>query len=150
MAWASILNLQRMGLSRGRENVVYWCIPLFLLFTFSLVSFLIFLSFLLFFPCIPLFSILSCLPLASSFTIHGCPLYIVCHCGIYPFCPSTVFGSLWPSLQDYLPTCRLSNHYLCLECVGCTTLHFQTKLLVLFLTPLCSCFTHMDKNKAIS
>ena len=92
MAWASILNLQRMGLSRGRENVVYWCIPLFLLFTFSLVSFLIFLSFLLFFPCIPLFSILSCLPLASSFTIHGCPLYIVCHCGIYPFCPLTVLA----------------------------------------------------------
>ena len=40
MAWVSILNLLRVGLSRGRERVVYWCTPLFLPFTFSLFGFL--------------------------------------------------------------------------------------------------------------
>ena len=74
------------------------------------------------------------------------PFYTIFHYRIYPFCPSTVFGFLSASLQNYPLPCRLPSHYLYPECVGCTTLHFQTKLLVLFLTSLCFCFTPMDKD----
>ena len=102
-------------------------------FLFCFLSNLSFFSFIS--PYILFSSILTFLPLASL--LPSCSwllLYIVYHCGIYPFCPSTVFGSLWASFQDYLLACRLSSHHLYLECVGCTTLHFQTKLLVCFLS----------------
>ena len=71
--------------------MVYRCIPLFLLFTFSPVSFLIFLSFLFFFPCIPLFSFLiffylsppplycSWLPLIYHFPLWDLPLSSLNH-----------------------------------------------------------------------
>ena len=92
----------------------------------------------------PFFSFyLSSVP---PFTVYDYPFYTLCHCGIYPFCPLTVFGSLWVSFQDCLLACWLPSHYLCLECAGCTTLHSQTKLLVLFLTSLYFCFTHLDKD----
>ena len=104
------------------------------LFTFSF-SLHVFSS--LFFPT-------SCL--LPLFYYLWLPFYIVCHYRIYNFCPSIVFGFLWATLQDCPLTCRLSRHYLYAKCVGCTTLHFQTKLLVLFLTSLYFCFTSMDKN----
>ena len=56
--------------------------------------------------------------------------------GFLPFIPKaspTIFGFLWTSLQDYLLTRWLPNHYLYLECACCTTPHSKTKLLVLFL-----------------
>ena len=96
-----------MGLSRGRENVVYWGMPLSLLFTFSLVSFIIFPSFLLFFPCIPLFSILSFLPLASSFTIHDHPYISFAIVGFTPFVPQ-------PFLAPYGHPSRTTH-----QLVGC-------------------------------
>ena len=109
--------------------------------TFSLVFFLLNISI---FLCLSMFSFLSstfCF-LASPFTIHGYPLLYYLSLWNLP----TVFGFLWASLQDYPLTCRLSSHYFCPECVGCTTPHFQTKLLVLFLTFLCFCFTSIDKD----
>ena len=129
-----------------RERKCDLCMPLFLMFTFSLVFFLIFLLLFSFvFSCIPLsFFSTSCIPPPLLFM--AIPFYTICHCGIYPFCPLTVFVSLWASLQDCPLACQLSSHYLYPECAGCTTLHFQTKLLVLFLISLCSCFTHMDKD----
>ena len=122
-------------MSKGRENVVYGCIPLFNCLTFSLAFFyLVFLPF----PFLSMFSLFySVLPLAffptTPPTVYGYPFYTVCHYRIYNFCPSTIFGFLWASLQDCPLACRLSSHYLCTKCVDCTTLHFQTKLLVLFL-----------------
>ena len=96
-------------------------------------------------PC-SLFSLLPFAFLPPPLLFMATPFYTICHFGIYPFCPSTVFGFLWASLQDYPLTYQLSNHYLCLECVGCITPHFQTKLLALFLTSLCFCFTSIDKD----
>ena len=118
----------------------------------SLVFFPIFLSFLsVFFSCILLFflfPILSFLP--PSFVpfslFMATPFYTIYHCGIYHFYSLTAFGSLWVSLQDYPLACRLPSHYLYSECVGCTTLHSQAKLLVMFLTPPCFCFTYLDKD----
>ena len=109
----------------------------------SLVFFSIFLSFLSkFFVYAFVFYFLfsfylpSVLFFASSLTVHG-----------YPFIYRLLLYDLpLLSLQDCPPACQLSNHYLCSGCVSCTTLHFQTKLLVLFLTSLCSYFTHMDKD----
>ena len=57
-------------------------------FFFFLVFFLVFLCFLL----------LVFFPSFFFIIVHGYPLYTVCHCGIYPFCTSIVFGSLWASL----------------------------------------------------
>ena len=120
----------------------------------SLVFFLVFLSFLsnvfVYAFVFYFFSFLSISPLFSFLPpfllFMATSLYTICHCVIYPFCPLTIFGSLWASLQDCPPAYWLSSHYLCSECLVCTTLHFQTKLLVLFLTSLRSYFTHMDKD----
>ena len=101
------------------------------------------------FLCVPfIFSILSTYySFLSPFLLFTTiPFYTICHCEIYHFYPLTTFGSLWPSFQDYPLACRPPSHYLCSECVGCTTLHSQTKLLVLFLTSLRFHFTHSDKD----
>lgn len=135
-------------MSRGRENVVYRCMPLFLPYYFF-SSFLL-LSLFIFSFSLSVFSPpYSFLPLASCLSLllfMATPFYIVCYYRIYPFFPLTVFGFLQASLQDHPLTYWLSSHYLCLECVGCSTLHFEKKLLVLFLTALCFCFTSMDKD----
>ena len=133
-------------MSKGRENVVYWCMSLFLLFTFSLPGFLSNISFFsLIFLCIPLFSILSFLPLPSFLYCSWLPLFIPSIIvGFTPFFPLTVFGSLWVPLKDYPLACRLLSHYLCSKYVGYTTPHSQIKLLVMFLTFLYSFFTHME------
>ena len=147
-------SLQRKGLSglsfdlqssesgyvkRERKGglVMHASIPIALFSFFHLVSFIFFFS-----QCF-LFSILSslllsCLP-PLLFMVTN--FYTVCHYRIYPFYPSTVFCFLWASLQDCPLTYQLSNHYICLKCVGCTTLHFQKKLFVLFLTSHSFCFT---------
>ena len=46
------------------------------------------------------------------------------------------FWPLWVSFRDCPLTFRLLSHYHNYECVGCTTPHSQTKLLVLFFTSL--------------
>ena len=143
IVWALILNPRRVGLSRGREKVAYWYMPLFLPFIFPLVFFSIFLSFpskffvyAFVFYFLFSFYLPSVLFFASSLTVHG-----------YPFIYRLLLYDLpLLSLQDCPPACQLSNHYLYSRCVSCTTLHFRTKLLVLFLTSLCSYFTHMDKD----
>ena len=114
--------------------------PLWFSFNLSFLSFvsLCFLSLYSFFST-------SCV-LPSPLLFMATPFNTICHHGIYLFCPSTVFSFLWVSLYDCLLICRLSSHYLCLECVGRTTSRFQIKLFVLFLTFLCSCFTLMDKD----
>ena len=48
-----------------------------------------------------------------------------------PFVPKalpTVFGFLWPSLQDHPLTRWLLGYYLCPKCACCTTLRSRTKL----------------------
>ena len=125
--------------------------PLFLPFIFPLwFSFQSLFLFSLVFLCILLFSILSCLsishlsvPLSLFITT---PFYTICNCRIHHFFPSTAFASLWVSLQDCPLAYWLPNHYLCSKCVGCTTFHSQTKLLVLFLTSLYFFFTHLNKD----
>ena len=92
--------------------------PLFLLFVFSL-----------FFLLLPLPS--------SALLFIATPFYTIYHGEIYHFYPSTAFGSLWVSFQDYPLASWLLSQYHCSECVYCTTLHSQTKLLVLFFTSLC-------------
>ena len=87
----------------------------FSVYSFSLF-FLFFLPFLLF---------------PSLFTLP--PFYTICHYGIYPFYPSTIFGSLWVFYQDCPLACQLPSHYLWSKWVGCATLHSQTKLLACFL-----------------
>ena len=119
-----------------------YCITFLLVFFLtSNLSFLSFVS-----PCFlfPLFFFSTSYP-SPILLFMATPFYIIYYCKIYPFCPSTTFGSLWASLQDYPLACRVSSHYLCPECVGCTTFYLQTKLFVLFLTSPCSCFTLIDK-----
>ena len=95
--------------------------------TFSLVFFfyhLVFLSFL--FPLRVFFSLFfSTSPPCFAFFLPpllllfiAIPFYTVCHYGIHPFCPSTVFGFLWASLQDcHYPT-------------SCSTITFVQSVLV--------------------
>ena len=90
--------------------------------------------YILFFLFLPLFPSVPCSPFLL-FT--ATPFYTICHGGIYHFYLSIDFGSLWVSFQDCPLACRLLSHYHYSECVGCTTLHSQTKLLVLFLTSFC-------------
>ena len=105
------------------------CIPL--VFLCVLFFFFLFSLFFLFF-----------LSTSLSFRSSSLSLFIDTHFLDYlpwwdlPFLPINCFGSLWVSFQDYPLTCRLLSHYHCSKCVGCTTLHSQTKLLVLFLTSL--------------
>ena len=100
--------------------------PLFLFIFFSPSGFSVCSFFSFFLPLLPSFLLFT----ATYF-------YITYYCGIYHFCPSTAFGSLWVSFQDCPLACQLPSQYHCSECVGCTTLHSQTKLLVLFPTSLC-------------
>ena len=96
------LQLSESGnVERERKR---WSIDACLYFyhiTFSLVFFfyhLVFLSFLfplhvfssLFFP--------TSYFLSSLLLFMVTPFYTVCHCGIYPFCLSTIFGFSWASL----------------------------------------------------
>jgi len=133
-----------------REGKKRWFIGACLYFyhiTFSLVFFLPLSLFYLFFslPCflLPILFYLSFI-FPPLLLFMATPFYTICHYEIYPFCPSTVFGFLWASLQECPLICWLSSHYFCPECAGCTALHFQTKLLVLFLTFLRFCFTSVD------
>ena len=116
----------------------------------SLVFFPIFISFLssFFVYSFVFYSLLSFYfsSVCPPFIVHNYPFYTICNCRIHHFFPSTAFASLWVSLQDCPLAYWLPNHYLCSKCVGCTTLHSQTKLLVLFLTSLCFCFTHLNKD----
>ena len=97
----------------------------------SLIFCMFFFFFFFFLFLLPLLPSVSCSSSPSLFIVT--PLYIICRAGIFYFYPFTTFGSLWVSFQDCPLACRLPSHYLYSECVGCTTLHFQTKLLVLFL-----------------
>ena len=58
--------------------------------------------------------------------------YTIYHDKIYHFYPSTAFGSLWVSFQDYPLACRLPNHYHCTVLVAPRLIPRQ-KRLVLFL-----------------
>ena len=111
-------------------------------FFFLCVFFLFLYSFFHFFlPLLP--SLCSLIPLSL---LIATLFYTIWHCEIYHFYPSIAFGSLQMSFQDCPLACRLPSHYLFSKCVGCTTFHFQTILLVLFLTSLRFHFTHPDKD----
>ena len=98
----------------------------------SLIFFILFFSlfFLLVLPPLLLFPSPHLLFTATTF-------YTICHGGICYFYPLTTFGFLWVSFQDYSLAYRLLSHYHRSECVGYTTSHSQTKLLILFLISLC-------------
>ena len=73
--------------------LMYASIPtvFFLSLWLSFQSFFLFSGYsMYFFVYYSLFSTTSVAPLLFMTT----PFYTICHCGIYPFCPSTVFGSL--------------------------------------------------------
>ena len=78
-------------------------------------------------------------------TVHSYPFLYHLLLWDLPFLPLNCFWLLMGILPR-LPTSLLAAQYHCSECVGCTTLHSQTKLLVLFLTSLYFCFTHLDKD----
>ena len=99
-----------------------------------LFDFCIFFSFLSFLSCSTSSSFIHFIPfLLFTTTVF----YTICHDRIYHFYPSTSFGSFLVSFRDCPLACQLFSHYHCSKCVGYTTLHSQTKLLVLFLIPLC-------------
>ena len=124
--------------------------PLFLsLMLFS--NFHVFLFFsLIFLPCSTFISFrgddTSFLDAPLLFTTTT--FYIVYNDEIFHFYPSTTFGSLWVFFQDYPLAYWLPSYYHYTECVGCTTPYSQTKWLVLFLTFLCSYYSHLDKDWA--
>ena len=112
-----------MGLLRGREIsslLMHVSIPgtlfslgfLYFSFSFLLLYFLCFLIFLsisfFFFFVYRCSSFFLCPPFSLFMTMA---FYTACHDRIYHFYPSTAFGSLWASFQDYLLTCRLPSHY---------------------------------------
>ena len=73
------------------------------------------------------------------------PFILLDSMGFLPFVPKaqpTVFGFLWASLQDYPLTLWLPDHYFCLECACCNTLHSRTKFFVLSLPLPLSSFMH--------
>ena len=94
-----------------------------------------FLSFLFFYS---LFFFLSS-PLGSSFSLIQATslLFILLNCmGFLHFVPKAspiVFVFLWTSLQDYPLNHQLPDHYLYPKHACCTTPHFMTKFLILFL-----------------
>ena len=175
MVWVLILNLQKVGLLRGREEVVYWCTPIFLLFTFSLVFLLIFLPFLLFLFLFLFLFFVFCFFLFFFwffffFFWYSFIFYFLCFSLLFFLLFIFFYYCSWLSLIYRLPLWDLPLLHLnrfwfltgiplglptnllavqplpLLKVCFFTTLHFQTKLLVLFLTSLCSCFTHVDKD----
>ena len=137
-----ILNFQRVGLLRGRKNVVYWCLPLFLLFTFSYVFFLIFLSFLLFFRVFSFFLFLVFL----IFIVHR---YLFLYCLPLWDLPLLSFNRFW-LLMGILPGLLISLPAIQpLPLLIVCWLHyssFSDKITCLFLISFCSCFTNLDKD----
>ena len=99
---ASIPSTHVSSLSSG---FLYSSFSFFFFYFFVCSTFFsFFLSLFFFFAFVPPSS-----PLFSLFTTMT--LYTACRDRIYHFYPSTAFGSLWASFQDYLLTCRLPSHY---------------------------------------
>ena len=96
------------------------------------------------------------LPLVTPSSFRSSPV----HGYLYPF---YTFLNLWDfsllslrlyqlllaSFQDYPLVCWLPNHYLCSEGACHTTPHFQTKILVLFLSRSLPCLPSMDKGLSV-
>ena len=144
MVWASILNPSESG--SVKREIKRWsvdvCLYFYHLYLFGFLYILSFsLFFLLFLSTFPSFHFLPFFPPpplpSSTLLFIATPFYTIYHGEIYHFYPSTAFGSLWVSFQDYPLASWLLSQYHCSECVCCTTLHSQTKLLVLFFTSLC-------------
>ena len=132
MVEVSIFNLSESGYvkrERKRQSIDAYLYSYHL----CLSDFCIFFSFFSFLSCSTSSSLRSLRP---PLLFTATTFYTICHSGIYHFYRLTAFDSLQVSFQDCPLACRLLNHYHCFECVGCTTLHSQTKLLVLFLTSL--------------
>ena len=75
-------------------------------------------------------------------------LYLLKFMGFLHFVPQavpTTFGFLWASLQDYPLTQLLFDHYFYSKGACHTTLHFQTKVLVLFLSHSLPCLPQWIK-----
>ena len=94
---------------------------------FSLVFFIFLSPFFFLVLLLLLYVIVNPLSLLTATTF-----YTVYHDKIYHFYPSTAFGSLWASFQDYPLACRLPNHYHCTVLVAPRLIPRQ-KRLVLFL-----------------
>ena len=142
MVWVLILNLQRVGLLRGRKNVVYWCLPLFILFTFSHVFFLIFLSFLLFFRVFSFFLFLVFL----IFIVHGYPFLYCLPLWDLPLLSFNCFWLLMGILHGLLISLPAIQP---LPLPKVCWLHhspFSDKITCSFLISFCSCFTNLDKD----
>ena len=125
---------QRVGMSRGREKVVSWCMSLFLLCWLFSFFFFLPLSFLLLFGSS--FLSYSSLRLTSIPPPSWLPFFPFIPLDLMRFFPSvpkalpTVFNFLWASFQDCPLTPWLPSYYLCSERACCITPHLQTKFLV--------------------
>ena len=146
MVLCSDLWVKKSGNVEGREKLVYRCMPLFLLYfflsyVFTLTYHLVFLfSFVrfLFFSSLHVFSSFLRMCLLLLFMATSLPFILLEFMGFLPFIPKaipTIFGFLQESIQDRLLNCWLSGHCLYSECACHTTLHFQTKFIVLFPSP---------------
>ena len=90
----------------GEKWIAYWCMPLFL-------SLMLFFNF-----CVFLFSLflpysisISCCGYSPFSLFTTMAFYTTYHGRIYHFYPSTAFGSLWASFQDYPLAYQLPSHY---------------------------------------
>ena len=157
MVLCSDLWVKESGNVEGREKLVYRCMPLFLLYfflsyVFTLTYHLVFLfSFVrfLFFSSLHVFSSFLRMCLLLLFMATSLPFILLEFMGFLPFVPKvvpTIFDFLWTSLQDCPLNYWLPGHYLCSKCACHTTLHFQTKLTVLFPSPSLLTSPQMDKG----
>ena len=102
---------------------------LYILF-FSLYSFFSFLF-------LPLLLSVPCSPFPPPFYCSQLPFFILsAMVGFTILTPQLLLASYGCPSKTAPLVCLLLSHYHCSKCIGCTTLHSQTKLLVLFLTSL--------------
>ena len=147
-------GFKRVGMSRGEkiqsiDACLYFChnslsLPYHLIFLFSF----------------EFFSLLSLgvfyLPLVtpSSFRsspVHGYlyPFYTFLNLRDFSLLSLRLYQLLLASFQDYPLVCWLPDHYLCSEGTCHTTPHFQTKILVLFLSRSLPCLPSADKGLSV-
>ena len=95
---------------------------------------------------------LGTLPSFCSSRVHGYlyPFYTCLNLCDFSLLSLRLCQPLLVSFQDYPLIRWLLGHYLCSEGACHTTLHFQTKVLVLFLTRSLPCLPSADKGRRLS
>ena len=135
--------------SQSIDECPYFChnsLYLTTWFSYFLLSF-----FSLFFLGVFCLSLVT-LPSFCSSRVHGYlyPFYSCLNLCDFSLLSLRLCQPLLVSFQDYPLIRWLLGHYLCSEGACHTTLHFQTKVLVLFLTCLLPCLPSADKGRKLS